>query len=234
LNLPTDKNIISKAQCPVFDGIQDSRLRSLIAVGLGCDVNQEAAVTPARMLDFLKSEECLNAAPPDAYFAILKFFVGTWEKKKKAAIKKNIWFSQKYIEKKQYTEMLEVYVDAFLYKPVNILDIENNTIIPYELTYIHHPPNKPLHHYLHEFCNDKLSTSVVDCSECCTIPDCIGAGAGCHKFMSADGQSKCSKCMSTLCMQCIFLKKSMKKKYTSVTIATYRKCPSLRIKSKVT
>jgi hypothetical protein len=81
LHLPMESNRISKAKYPVFDGINDPRLRSLIAVGLGCDVNLEAAVTPSQMYDFIKSTSFKDANPTDAYLLLMKFIVLSWVKK---------------------------------------------------------------------------------------------------------------------------------------------------------
>jgi hypothetical protein len=85
--------------------------------------------------------------------------------------------------------LIEIFVDAFLYEPMNTINIEESeeNEVSMELTYVHHPPTKPLHHYLHAFCFHKIDTQVVDCSKCIEIPDCKGAGNGGHPFLPHEG-----------------------------------------------
>jgi hypothetical protein len=54
--LQNDSEKIITAKYPVFDGVDCPRVKALIAVALGCDVNLNSIITPAPLLSFLKSD----------------------------------------------------------------------------------------------------------------------------------------------------------------------------------
>jgi hypothetical protein len=125
--------------------------------------------------------------------------------------------------------MLDIFVDAFVYEPTNTITSNNRT--RQILTYIHKPPDKILHPYLHAFM-DHSSPAVVDC--CLVLgndlPVCIGCGEGEHSFLKAEGICRCNKCEKFYVVSARLLKKMMKKQQTkqnnTVTIVSYRKYPS--------
>jgi hypothetical protein len=56
LYLPNDSEKLVNARYPVFDDVDCPRVRALIAVALGCDVNLNSIITPAPLLSFLQSD----------------------------------------------------------------------------------------------------------------------------------------------------------------------------------
>jgi hypothetical protein len=54
INFPLDK--IKIAKFPVFDEMYCCKMRALVAVGLGCDVNLRNIVTPKPLLTYLQSQ----------------------------------------------------------------------------------------------------------------------------------------------------------------------------------
>jgi hypothetical protein len=130
--------------------------------------------------------------------------------------------------------MLEVFVDAFLYEPANVVVNVNNTFRQ-QMTYLHNNPEIQLHTYLHAFMDH--SSTVVDC--CVVIDDlplCTGCGEGKHHFMRAEGFCKCDKCKEILCRECTFIKKKMMKmkQNNTVTTSTYLNCQYSMSKLKMT
>jgi hypothetical protein len=105
----------------------------------------------------------------------------------------------------EYTKMINIYVDALLYEPTNTVPAdfaEEEYNLP--LIYIHHPPTKTLHHYLHDFCPTNGSMAMEDCLMCNNLPKCFGCGFGSHTFLKAEGIFECSKCQKILCTECFF------------------------------
>jgi hypothetical protein len=70
LTLPSDSSQLEKAKFPVFNCISCPRVRALVAVALGCDVNLQAATTPAKMMSFIVSKDISNILSTDAYLLI--------------------------------------------------------------------------------------------------------------------------------------------------------------------
>jgi hypothetical protein len=191
LNLQEDSENFFRTNCPVFDGVDCYRLRALVAVALGCDVNLNSVLTPAPLLAFMKSDFFKSIeSNEDKYLAMKKFLVSTWTRNNNKSSKKtkkqvNTFITEMVVEKKDFNEMLDIFVDAFVYEPTNITT--NHTSFRQRLTYLHEPPEKILHPYLHAFM-DHASTPVVDCCVVVgALPMCIGCGEGGHNFFTSRG-----------------------------------------------
>jgi hypothetical protein len=73
IDLPLDSQKITHAKYPVFNNFSSHRVRGLIAVGLGCDVNLHLIVTPNNMMKFIDSPMIKNVSEDDAYYVIKIF-----------------------------------------------------------------------------------------------------------------------------------------------------------------
>jgi hypothetical protein len=221
INIPNDSKQLSKATYPVFDGVDDPRLRALVAVSLGCDVNLRAILTPAALLKFLNSPQMSQLSPPDAYHLIKNFIMSTWSKKNHKNSKKQSTeiVSDVVIESNEYSQMIDVFVDAFLFEPSNIIQLETDTSNNQMLTYIHHAPTEALHPYIREFQQSFTDPAVVDCHQekeviiDNSIQKCIGFGGSHHYFMKAEGHCFCSDCNAVTCFECIFKKNDCEKNF---------------------
>jgi hypothetical protein len=74
LHIPLESEKVVMSKCPIFDGIHCYRLRALLAVALGCDVNLNSIVTPAPLLSFIRSEFFKRLEKDDAYNALKNFW----------------------------------------------------------------------------------------------------------------------------------------------------------------
>jgi hypothetical protein len=72
IHLPIDSENIKNAKFPVFDEIGSSRVRALVAVAVGCDVNLTSVVTPSPMYKFLKSSFFTSISSDDDKYQALK------------------------------------------------------------------------------------------------------------------------------------------------------------------
>jgi hypothetical protein len=186
----------------------------LIAAALGCDVNLNSVVTPAPLLSFIRSQFFSTIESyDDKYLAMKKYLVNSWQSsndpsKKKKRKKDTSFVSNTVVERKEYNEMLDIFVDAFIYEPANTVSTTNNLPTRQRLIYIHQPPNKILNPYIHALM-DQASTELVDC--CVVLPDlpvCIGCGEGSHIFLKSEGICRCEKCNEILSRECTFIKEN--------------------------
>jgi hypothetical protein len=210
LNIPSESNNIVKATYPIFTGMENPRLRALVAVALGCDVFLNPPLTPSPLLAFVRSQAVQDVDPNDAYLAIKKYITSCWmrDKQKKKTVRKNQKndiMSQIEIDRTEYNKMIDVFVDTFLFEPSNIMENGDITAFSDKHTYIHHPPPSKLHPYIQAFDTEVTDlTPVVDCS--LDLPYCVGHGMGKHQFMRAEGHCFCSTCNGNICLQCTFQK----------------------------
>jgi hypothetical protein len=94
--------------------------------------------------------------------------------------------------------MIDVFVDSFLYEPVNIITTDYY-VVDGPFLYMHEPPNKNLHVYIQSFADSDF-TSVAKFTN--DLPLCKGNVSGEHYFMCAEGHNYCSKCNETICIEC--------------------------------
>jgi hypothetical protein len=232
INLPSDtKSIMSLPKYPIFDNIECHRLRALLVVGLGCNVNLNPLTTPAKLLTFVKSENMKNVCDADLYFAIKKYYVSQHNKKSdkhaKRISKNNEVVSDNIIESQKLNVLIDFLTDAFIYEPTILSNVDRNN----KYTYIYSaPPQNQLHPYLNEFLNNtnpnNIDTTVVnnDINDnndniinntnnnntnlllSTNVVDCcvcVGTGDQSHLFLEAEGFSSCTGCGTVCCMQCI-------------------------------
>jgi hypothetical protein len=65
INLPSEK--INVAKYPVFDGMHCCKLRALVAIALGCDVNLRSIMTPKPILTYIQSPLFTELTSTEAY-----------------------------------------------------------------------------------------------------------------------------------------------------------------------
>jgi hypothetical protein len=184
---------------------------------LGCDVNLQAPATPAKMLSFIKINNIQSISDSeDAYYKIKNFYhvmldIKQQKKNNNKKYTNNNIVSEVDIQQNQYSKMIDVFVDTFLYEPCNTIDIENEMEPDHELTYIHNKPPNTLHSYIREFSpTDHASSAAVDCSvDDVDLETCVGHGNGAHCFMKAEGYCFCSLCAAVTCIECTFKKQNV-------------------------
>jgi hypothetical protein len=207
LNLPLEEHAhVTLPKFPIFDNVNCHRLRSLYAVGLGCDVNLNPVVTPAKLLAFItKSPMMQGISTEDAYFVVKKFFVKKFNesnKRTKQSSKTNNNISDNEIDSIKFNEMLDILTDAFIYEPT--ITTNNNTDKDY--TYIFTPPpNNTIHPYLKKIIKDNNDNSIninnsTEVLDCCL---CAGADDLPHLFLEAEGFCCCTACGKVCCLDCI-------------------------------
>jgi hypothetical protein len=118
LHLPNEPSNLIKPKFAIFDDVQCPRLRSLYAVGLGCDVNLHSVVTPSKLHKFIQNSPMMRGiSNEDAYFAVKKFYIDQYnktDKHSKRISKRNNIVSDNQIETKNYSEMIDILTDAFM------------------------------------------------------------------------------------------------------------------------
>jgi hypothetical protein len=78
INLPLNK--ICMAKYPVFDKMYCCKMRVLVAVGLGCDVNLRNIVTPKPLLTYLQSQPTITTTT-EAYQQLKNYLISKYNKK---------------------------------------------------------------------------------------------------------------------------------------------------------
>jgi hypothetical protein len=215
LDLPYDNDNVLSPKFPLFEDIDCYRLRSLIAIGISCDINLHPIVTPQNILKFMKEPFWTNVGNDDKYLELKKYYIQGFnkrsDKRTKIQYNKKTIFSDNVVNAKEFNKMVDIFVDAFVYEPT-ITD-KTTTNGTTNFTYIHGPPNNILHPYIESFNNNNhinniyqqqklLPTDVDDCCICC------GTGKKSHLFLEAEGFCCCFTCGKIICMQCIFNKEN--------------------------
>ena len=174
------KAVLTKALCPIFDGVKSHHLRALMMLILGCDVYGPGMKgTKAKKLVTLI--ESYNATSEDQLYVKLFYAFKTTNKLD--------------------DEVINTYIEALLYEPANanpeIVDGENSAITR---TYLFGTPIK-LPKYLEDFAVNEAfkSTSIFVGPD---ISICKGVGGSQHKFLSSDGVKQCFKCKAEVCSHC--------------------------------
>ena len=218
LGLPVDSDKIVAAKYPVFESVVCPRLRSLIAVSVGCDVNLFPIMTSQEIYRYISSDtEFVNAMnnenTDDAYLALKKKVMLQYQvriTKKPNATNKRIINSIFEVKENKFSEMVDVFVDAFLFEPATINKSTSISVMisGNNSTYIHFSPTngKRLHPYISAFDINPYEQQEVDC--CDDILYCHGAGIGQHIFMKAEGYCACTTCNVTICKQCVCQKQN--------------------------
>ena len=117
-----NKYYISPAKFPIFDGIDNLRLRSLIAVGVGCDVYLKSTMTVKQMSECITQIKTTyeNNNASQAY-QLLKAKLISARFNRMAPPNTNVDES-----KILFSDMIEAFVDAYMYEPCNILKSRTN------------------------------------------------------------------------------------------------------------
>ena len=184
-----DKAELVVPKHPIFEGVEDPKLRILMAVLIGCDVSPGGVHGAGPMWVANTLKEIMDSeSNKSVYDQMIDHAV---EKSKPKQKKKT---TPKYSH-----EVLNTLVDAVLYEPTNAENDENATSLSHR-TYMYGEPQK-LASYLGEFRND--NTTIVDGPEvmCCKGP-CSNGGAS-HKFLAAEDHHKCKGCNAIVCEFCL-------------------------------
>ena len=174
---------------PIFEGIEDRKLRALMTLFLGCDVHLKGmkGVTPKALDEkIIKTQypKFLEQHPGTSLIGFLEHYMST----KAGGFDK---------------EVMHTFIDALIYEPTNEVADPSNTDgvgdkpMPCR-SYIDEPPVK-LPMYLEEYAVPDYYTEIFDGPE---IAVCKGVGARCHKFLCADGYIKCKSCDDIVCNHC--------------------------------
>jgi hypothetical protein len=131
INLPLiDTPNFITAKKPVFDGLENMRLRCLIAIGLGCDIflSGVPSITPKTIYDIIQSFRQKMITDESLYYeAIMKKYLHSYVLYQKKKDRNNLHNISE-IEQNKYKEMLEAYIDFMMYEPSNFLLGDENAV----------------------------------------------------------------------------------------------------------
>lgn len=172
---------------PIFEGIEDRKLRILLAVILGCDVSPGGVkdVGPAKILNKMKEIHEDEENSNSIYDQMVDYAV---EMSKPGKTK----------PPKYSAEVINVLVEAVLYEPTNEEPAEKPSSYDYR-TYMEDTPEK-LVSYLGEF--KSSTTTIVDGPEVLKCKGPCSDGSACHKFLAAEDHHKCIACSEVVCDFC--------------------------------
>ena len=148
LSAMTDKKnriVVKLPDYPLFR-FEDEKLRALIAVILGCDVMVKGIQQLGPKKIHVKIEKYLeenkDASTDDLRKHLMEWVCKVDEKKGKMT-----------------TDVLETYVNAFMYEPANEAHMYENGA---QIEYIHgeHPPKLPM--YLKDFCREGDTNTQIE------------------------------------------------------------------------
>ena len=176
--LPRDsKAKFTVAKHPIFDGVQNPRLRALLLVILGCDVYSGIVGVQAASLNTIIKN--FNAKSEDELYVKLRGKL-------------------KYT-KKLTDELIDTYIGALIYEPTNPVALEDQTT-PIHRSYLFGPPDS-LPEYLKEFAvDDDFVRQNIFAGP--AIAKCKGVGERSHLFLQVEGAKICFKCSETVCQSC--------------------------------
>ena len=194
VSLPFNSSQIVKPKYPIFELLNDPKLRSLITAGVGCDVFIDGVpgITPRVIYNFfLQRKEFTSES---SYDQLLNYYGKKWESRNK-----NTTRTCEEIEK--YKKMINTLVETYLFEPANCVNIPHDSNI-----YIHNTYPVSLHPYNNGFDRNDPSISIdmVDCFFYCCY--CVGPGNGKHVFLRMEGVVNCFRCNRDVCSTCRFKK----------------------------
>jgi hypothetical protein len=180
---------------PVFDGIEDPKVRALIAVGLGCDVISRniKQVTTNSLHNFISNPH--NITEGTMYDSVMKFFVTKhFNVKKKTVLDPGATT--------KFKCMMNTYVEAFMFEPATYYAGNVDLIAPGKTIYIHDEIPESLHIYVKDFAENNPMINIREDNN--PISTCAGPGSGTHCYLCDEECSSCITCMHGICSLCKF------------------------------
>lgn len=173
------------AKHPVFEGIEDRKLRALMCLFLGCDVyGGMKGVGPKSLEDIIKNkyDKYKNRSPENEYVSLYSYL-------------------KKYLYSKtngMNHEIVQTYIQAMTCEPTNPVptDEEKENGKSYR-TYVNGAEPSTVPKYLEEFAAEQTTIK-----EGPAIALCIGVDECGHKFLEADGYHICKQCEGVVCNYC--------------------------------
>ena len=203
INLPLSSDKIITPNIPLFEKVDDAKLRALMAVGIGCDVYISGVknIGPKHisgLLDLLRSN---NVDCNLFYDKIMELYKNQYKKEKEKETNKTC----KEEDLQTFVAMINIYVESYIYEPANIeLQANERVSISHQKNiYIYKNSPEKLHPYNLEFGrgdSDILITPTVDC--CVDVDWCVGIGKNEHMFLKNEGFLNCFLCNSVCCVIC--------------------------------
>ena len=180
---------------PIFEGVNDDRLRSLMMIIAGCDVypsglKNVGIPTLSKTIDTFKK----TAVDPQDETALFEHLVGVMKKEFKPRLIEEVKEvdgedSEAFADSEAEKIVLTL-VDALVYEPTNKAGEEIKS-------YLGGDAPKELSRYCEEF-----AASTTQINRGPTILKCKGVGGKAHNFLAACGHGKCAKCKHDLCTYC--------------------------------
>lgn len=201
IDINNNKRVI-KPPTPLFEGIDDPKVRSLIAVGIGSDVTDKniKSVTPKSLYTFLSNVNIIISRDDNRtlYQHIMDFFLN-----KNFSITKNKIISDDDIIK--FKNKIDIYVEAFMYEPaIYFVGEDGNTPSTPNTIYIHGNVPNSLHKYVADFSENNKNINIID-DKINEIDKCVGPGNGSHIFLCDEDSCTCITCNSHICSLCSFI-----------------------------
>jgi len=179
---------------PIFEQVNDDRLRSLMMLISGCDVfpsglKNVGITTLSKTIDEFKKAAC----DPEDETALFEHLVEVMKKEFKPRLIEEI--KEVYADEAdafadvEAEEVVQAHLDALVYEPTNKAGEEK--------TYLGGKPPKELFRYCEEF-----AASDTKVSRGPTILKCKGVGGKEHNFLAACGHGTCAKCKHDVCTYC--------------------------------
>lgn len=193
LRADTKAELIAAAH-PIFEGVNDDRLRSLMMLITGCDVypsgrKNVGIATLSKTIDEFKE----NAHNQQDETALFEHLLGVMKQEFKPRlieeIKEVYGNESEAFADTEAEEVVHTYLDALVYEPTNKMGEER--------TYLGGDEPKELSKYCEEF-----AASGTQINRGPTIMKCKGVGGKDHNFLAACGHGKCAKCNHDVCPYC--------------------------------
>lgn len=184
------------AEHPIFEGISNDRLRSLMMVIVGCDVFPSGVKnigipTLARTVSLFRSSSLDSPTYNEA--ALFERLVAMLKKEfKPILIKEASEVSREEAEAVadgEAEEIANTLIDALVYEPTNKVDMNK--------TYLGGVEPAQLFKYCDEF-----AVATTQVKQGPVILKCKGVGGKDHNFLAACGHSLCGKCNHVICTHC--------------------------------
>ena len=121
--------------------------------------------------------------------------------------------------------MIEVFVDAFMFEPCNILKSSNSVLVDNTSQYVYLNNQQPeyLDYYIKEFHRDQSMYNNHSADDYDGLLTCVGIDSNKnHPFFSSESNSqKCFNCHNDICYCCQFQNNGNKKVCYDFTLAKY-------------
>ena len=158
---------------PVFEGINDPCIRSLISIGLGCDVVDKnlKTVTPNSLYNFLSSIRIITV--DNLYNDIMNFFIH-----KHFGVKNINTLDNSVVD--DFKNIINIYVESYMYEPAIYYVGDGDIVSNIQNIYIHDSSPLTLHEYNIDFAENNNKIIIRNLDVACGT--CVGPGNGSHCY----------------------------------------------------